>query len=189
MLPHSDHPATWLVKEANLPENTDPLDPKIEDPEERSRMIRTFARGLTKPAGYVLPLQRWNAQAGSANTGGRRLWQSEKWALRRGNLFLVPGDSPVGYRLPLPSLPWVPKSSYPSILEQDPFEERGGLPDREEIAQQFERATATAGARQERIEQEAIEGAVRTALSVEPRDGVLCVFMPPVKALEDYLEL
>ncbi|HEX3494346.1 MAG TPA: transglutaminase family protein, partial [Methylocella sp.] len=190
ILPAYEDPATWLVKEANLPENTDPLDPKIEDPEERSRMIRTFARGLTKPAGYVLPLQRWNAQAGSANTGGRRPWQSEKWALRRGNLFLVPGDSPVGYRLPLPSLPWVPKSSYPSILEQDPLEDRRDLPDREEIIQRFERATAaTAGGRQERIEQEVIEGAVRTALSVEPRDGVICVFMPPVKALEDYLEL
>jgi uncharacterized protein (DUF2126 family)/transglutaminase-like putative cysteine protease len=190
ILPAYEDPATWLVKEANLPENTDPLDPKIEDPEERSRMIRTFARGLTKPAGYVLPIQRWNAQAGSANAGGRRPWQSEKWALRRGNLFLVPGDSPVGYRLPLPSLPWVPKSSYPSIIEQDPLEDRGDLPDREEIVQHFERATAApAGGRQERIEQELIEGAVRTALSVEPRDGVLCVFMPPVKALEDYLEL
>jgi uncharacterized protein (DUF2126 family) len=152
-------------------------------------MIRTFARGLTKPAGYVLPLQRWNAQAGSANIGGRRPWQSEKWTLRRGNLFLVPGDSPVGYRLPLPSLPWVPKSSYPSILEQDPLEDRGDLPDREEIIQRFERATAAAAGGQERIEQEVIEGAVRTALSVEPRDGVICVFMPPVKALEDYLEL
>jgi uncharacterized protein (DUF2126 family) len=152
-------------------------------------MIRTFARGLTKPVGYVLPVQRCNARADPASAAVQPRWQSEKWALRRGNLFLVPGDSPAGYRLPLPSLPWVPESSYPSSLAQDPLEDRGGLPDRDEIAQHFERAAAAAGARQERIEQEAIEGAVRTALSVEPRDGVLCVFMPPVKMLEDYLEL
>jgi len=188
ILPAYEDPATWLVKEANLPENTDPLDPKIEDPEERSRMIRTFARGLTKPVGYVLPVQRWNAEAGPASAAARPRWQSEKWALRRGNLFLVPGDSPAGYRLPLPSLSLLPESSDPSILEQDPLEDRGALPDHEEIAQHF-REVATRGTRQERIEQEAIEGAVRTALSVEPRDGVLCVFMPPVKALEDYLEL
>ncbi|WP_026608399.1 DUF2126 domain-containing protein [Methylocapsa acidiphila] len=185
--PAYEDPAAWLIKEGNLPENTDALDPKLEDPEERNRMIRTFARGLAHPSGFVLPVQRWNAQA---NGVPRSRWLSEKWSLRRGKLFLVPGDSPVGYRLPLSSLPWVPPASYPYVVAQDPFAERAPLPPAHEIAQPFERVAEEPGAgRQERIEQEAIAGAVRTAISVEPRDGVLCVFMPPVETLEDYLEL
>lgn len=124
---------------------------------------------------------------------GKR-WISEKWKTRRGKIFLVPGDSPVGYRLPLGTLPHVPPSAYPYIHEADPSIPRGPLPD---VLTPSGRAMpeasfqASEGAGQERIEQTLgeIGGAVRTALSVEPRDGRLCVFMPPVERIEDYLEL
>ncbi|RUX77308.1 MULTISPECIES: transglutaminase family protein [unclassified Mesorhizobium] len=196
-----EDPAEWLLKEGKLPDNVDPSNSRLEDPEERSRMAKVFERGLTKPSGYVLPVQRWNSQASDPR------WRSEKWKTRRGRLFLVPGDSPVGYRLPLGTLPYVPPEQFPYIVPVDPSLPRGPLLAREailagpapaelegadEMARRQQAASFTAATgQQERVEQEITEigGAVRTALSVEPRDGRLCVFMPPVEALEDYLEL
>ena len=186
VLPAYEDAASWIVKEGNLPNNVSPTDPKIEDPEERNRMIKTFAQGLAQPSGFVLPVQRWNTKAEQAAR-----WSSEKWKLRRGSLFLVPGDSPVGYRLPLSSLPHVPAASYPFVVEQDPTEARGPLPDPHVLGgQRFEQGGEGRDVQpQDRVEQHIIEGAVRTAISVEPRDGVICVFMPPTEKLEDYLEL
>ena len=187
-MPAYEDPGEWLLKEAQLPENVTPENSELEDPEARHRMAAVFDRGLTTPTGYVLPVQRWQAMDVSA-----RRWRSEKWGLRRNHVYLVPGDSPVGYRLPLGALPYVPPSAYPYINNPDPTEPLGALPEtpgaegRAQMAAHF----TEAGRTQERVEQHLgdIGGAVRTAISVEPRDGRLTIFMPPVERVEDYLEL
>jgi uncharacterized protein (DUF2126 family)/transglutaminase-like putative cysteine protease len=175
VLPAFEDPAHWLQKEAALPDNVDPTDPKLSDPEERSRMARVFDFGLNTPKGFVLPIQRWNTIA--SRHPGR--WRSEHWKIRRNNLFLTPGDSPLGLRLPIASLEYVPPEEYPYVVEQDPMAPRAELPD---VGKLLAEAT------KEEKEKSKPEP-VRTAMSIEIRDGVLCAFMPPVEKVEDYLEL
>lgn len=180
IVPAFEDPSHWLQKEAGLPPNVDPSDSRLTDPEERARMARVFDQGLNVPKGFVLPIQRWNAEAPKTDTR----WRSERWKLRRGNLFLTPGDSPLGLRLPIASLPHIEEKEFPYIVEQDPMEPRDPLPVYDETAQ------ADGPAPQQVQEQIAAHsGPVRTALSIEVRDGILCAFMPPVEKLEDYLEL
>jgi uncharacterized protein (DUF2126 family) len=181
-IPAFEDPAHWLLKESELPVNVDPLQSKLEDPEERARMARVFDRGLGRPTGYVLPIQRWNARAGTG-------WVSEKWKFRRGRLFLLPGDSPAGFRLPLARLPWLAPSVYPQIIPVDRFDERGPLPDPDEFAQIYRRVGDNPWRQPARAAEDIEGAAIRTALTVEPRDGRLFVFMPPLESLDDYLEL
>src|SRR5262249_44086448 len=119
--PAFEDPAERMLKEGALPPHIDPSDPKIDDPDERASIMRRFERHLGKPAGYVLPGQRWAAKAAPG-------WISEVWKSRRGRLFLAPGDSPIGFRLPLHSLPYLPPAEYPHLLPADPFALRGELP-------------------------------------------------------------
>jgi uncharacterized protein (DUF2126 family)/transglutaminase-like putative cysteine protease len=194
--PVFEDPAERMLKQGELPENVDPSDPKIDDPIERDRIMRAFERHLGAPAGYVLPVQRWTAQAVSS-------WISELWRTRRRRLFLVPGDSPIGFRLPLNALPRLRPVDYPHLVPADPMIERGELPDPELLAQAIAHRSEAAAARAKALDFRRGQGAsapavapssgsgvpVRTALTVEPRDGRLCVFMPPLERLEDYLEL
>jgi uncharacterized protein (DUF2126 family) len=184
VLPAFEDPADRMLKEGLLPPNVDPADPKIDDPVERARIMREFERSLSAPAGYVLPVQRWNAQHTSH-------WMSELWELRRRRLFLVPGDSPIGFRLPLNSLPYLAPLDQPTIVPADPFEDRGPLPDPVAMQRMFmgEGLAASSAGTRARSNANGAARSVRTAISVEPRDGRLCVFMPPVERLEHYLEL
>ncbi|AYD02248.1 transglutaminase family protein [Neorhizobium sp. NCHU2750] len=185
--PAFEDPGEWILKEASLPDNVDPANSRLKDPEERNRIARVFERGLNKPTGYVLPVQAWNSRASG------RTWQSEKWTTRRGRIFLVPGDSPVGYRLPLGSLPWIPASQYPYINPMDPTIPRADLPDfaadsaRPQQAASFQPSSPDQQPQQRSGAE--IGGFVRTAISVEPRDGRLCIFMPPTVSVEEYLDL
>src|SRR5580704_16102248 len=91
----------YLWKERRLPANVDPLSSKLEDEEERERLARVFEQGPGAVVGYVLPLERRSRSRPGAP------WTSGPWFFRSERMFLLPGDSPIGYRLPLDSLPWV----------------------------------------------------------------------------------
>jgi uncharacterized protein (DUF2126 family)/transglutaminase-like putative cysteine protease len=192
--PVFEDPAERMLKQGELPENVDPNDPKIDDPLERDRIMRAFERHLGVPVGYVLPVQRWTAQAAPG-------WLSEVWQTRRGHLFLAPGDSPIGFRLPLASLPQLRAVDYPHLMPADPMIERSELPDPELLAQAVAHRSKSVASRAKVVEFRRAQGApvatavprpdipVRTALTVEPRNGRLSVFMPPLERAEDYLEL
>jgi uncharacterized protein (DUF2126 family) len=180
-----EDPWYFAAAERRLPENLDPVDNKLDDPMTRERLARVFERGLSTPVGFVLPVQRWQAKS------GQRRWMTESWLTRSKRLFVIPGESPVGYRLPLPSLPYVPPTRYPHVIETDPFEVRRPLPDTDVRRQPFLTGDGSAAAAHApQAPPPAADGVpVRTALTVEARDGRLNVFMPPAETVEDYLEL
>jgi uncharacterized protein (DUF2126 family)/transglutaminase-like putative cysteine protease len=171
VMPAFEDSAYWMQREAALPTNVSPDNSKLTDPEERSRLARVFDHGLTTPKGYVLPIQRFTPLAGA-----RGRWRSEHWKIRRSHLFLTPGDSPLGLRLPIASLEHVPPEDYPYIIEIDPMAPRDRLPDFDAELKRL-------------LEDLPEPPPVRTAMSIEIREGTLCVFMPPVEKADDYLEL
>ncbi len=184
-LPTFEDPSYWLAREAKLPENVTPGDSRLEDAEERSRIAKVFDRGLGNPVGMVLPVQAWQALPSR--------WMSERWATRRGHVFLVPGDSAMGYRLPLASLAYLPPGRYPYTHPADPLQPMPPLPEPEELGRVQARIEkqdpAPAWLPPEASIQGEIAGSVRTALGIEPRDGILHVFMPPLETVEAYLDL
>ena len=220
---------TW--KERRFPSNVTPEKSNLKDKQERERIARIFQQGLNSVVGYSLPIKR-------VSNG----WMSGKWFLRDDDtLWLIPGDSPMGLRLPLDSIPWGAEKDFPWLRPQDPSQPQlPPLPQYEELKQrhiaggafpsprpspqgrgsQSLSLTRKPGARlrgnaaeefplspleSERAGvmgravmddptckpaiHESAPWIIRTALCVEPREGRLHVFMPPVEKTEDYLDL
>jgi len=175
-----------LAQERQLAHNVDPRDSKLEDPELRARLARVFERGLSQEVGYVLPVEK-----------DPRRWLSEHWTTRSGHLFLIPGDSTIGFRLPLNSLPHVPPQARSFVPPPDPFAPLPPLEPPNTSGQDYRPGNGHADMPAEgpyRAVNRAItelvgQPAVRTALTVEPRGGRLCVFMPPLETAGDYLAL
>ena len=113
ILPAYEDAFYYLWRERRLPGNVDPFDSNLEDAQERARLARVFEHGLERAVGYVLPVGR-DALGTS--------WQTGPWFLRDERCYLIPGDSPLGYRLPLDSLPWVKPGDYPFVHVPDPMQ-------------------------------------------------------------------
>ncbi|MEY8877051.1 MAG: DUF2126 domain-containing protein [Leptothrix sp. (in: b-proteobacteria)] len=125
----------YLWRERRLPVNVDPFDSRLEDELERVRLRRVFTQGLQSEIGYVLPIKRADANGSAALSGSR--WVTGPWFFRDERMYLFPGDSPMGYRLPLDSLPWVSGAEYPYHIEQDPFAPRNPLPSSVPLRSQY----------------------------------------------------
>lgn len=182
IFPAYEDPLYYLWRERRLPDNVDPSDSRLEDPLERARLRKVFEQGLGAVIGQVLPLAREENQP----------WQSGAWFLRSEHCYLLPGDSPLGYRLPLDSQPWVHKSDYPYIHSADPHQSFPTLPAYRQRLQPH--SSAADNARPQPVTQrpeqkQSADWIARTALCAEPRNGILYLFMPPTRTLEDYLQV
>lgn len=199
----------FLWSEGKLPKNVDPLKANLKDPLERRTLAQLLNQGLGEPVGYVLPLlwNYWNNK-----------WLSCKWVFNREHLFLMPGNSPVGLRLPLDSLPVVDKAQMPQPIERSMFEELPALDFFHDTITERYGTITTHSAPAQRIVYQTVDTAkegpvkkkktpaiketppesepeitfdfatIRTALSVEIRNSFLYVFMPPMHYLEHYLD-
>jgi uncharacterized protein (DUF2126 family) len=188
------------------PTSSDKKTEEEEEEEHQKQPAKVRAIEPDQVVGHVLPLQRSWKDNFPAWTGG-------PWFLPSDRLCLAPGDSALGLRLPLDSLPWVDEKDYPYIHELDPTIERPPLPSRDELAQSYQQPDTPAARKRAAMRQkeqtkeekrkealrddptrrpqpgESAPWIVRTAICTEPRDGVLHIFMPPLECLEDYLEL
>ncbi|MGD8498494.1 MAG: transglutaminase family protein, partial [Chromatiales bacterium] len=180
-----------LWKESGVPINLDPLKADLKDPLERRSLAKVLSRGLDEPAGFAIPL-RWDHSA--------QRWKSSAWQFRRDHMFLIPGDSPMGFRLPLESIPWVAEERRELEIERSQFDVLGELRDYAgEVARRYSTLAASAPGPVE-IQEQAVADAgaearrtpvpvAHTALCVQARDGRLHVFVPPMTHLEHYLDL
>ena len=122
----------YLWREHRLPVNVDPFDARLGDEMERDRLRKVFDQGLTHVVGYVLPLAPIE---GVALIGPR--WKTGPWFFRDERMYLIPGDSAMGYRLPLDSLPWAKETDVPQVFDRDPFDPRFDLPAARTFAERY----------------------------------------------------
>jgi uncharacterized protein (DUF2126 family)/transglutaminase-like putative cysteine protease len=168
---HEDVMHQTLLEE-KLPDNIDPLTVNLKDSEERRRLARLLEQGLGEVVGFVMPIK---AEEGKKSGN----WLTSKWPLKREHLYLLTGDSPMGYRLPLASLPWVLPEDMEPTFEVDPFEMSQLLADVNVNAVKTKHKKAKPEANE----------VIHTALCIQVRKGRLYVFMPPLPRLDDYLAL
>jgi uncharacterized protein (DUF2126 family) len=179
--PAYEDPLHRLMVEARLPggeppaTDISPVAPALASSDARLAAVAALdAAGRGGPVGWALPLHPVHDAGPGAVPGHEHAWATTRWTLRRGHLALVPGDSPMGFRLPLDALTWRPPP--PEGPEASLFEERPPLAGRK-------------ARRRPRAKEVKPEELPRGTLCVEARRGRLFVFLPPLGCLEHFVDL
>ena len=155
---------SWLENKLPLEENSGKYN--LDDPLERKKLTETLRTGLENPRGYAIPI-KWDHDKNS--------WKSCLWKTRSEKLYLIPGSSPAGLRLPLKSLTVDPAEP---VFERSPFEHVDELP-----------SPISPSSKADTGDYNDSDTMIITALCIEVREGKIFVFMPPLEHIEHYLEL
>ncbi|WP_296699918.1 DUF2126 domain-containing protein [Algoriphagus sp.] len=167
ILPLYEDPFYFIWQEGRVPVNINPKKFNLKSSLERQKLAELLNKGLGKPVGFSVPLE-WEFK--------EERWQSCKWKFRRDDLYLVPGNSPAGLRLPLDSIEHTDPKEELVIPENDLFSPVKKLP----------KSLKRQRAKKSPINSKRI---FKTTLVVEVREGKLFVFFPPTTHLDHYLDL
>ncbi len=175
----------YLIEEQRLPVNMELEIAKASSEKDRQRLAHVLERGLDTPTGFVLPLE-WDSVANH--------WRSSVWHFRRERLSLIPGDSPMGLRLPLNDLPWCEDPDRQPDIDpfapKPPLQARKDLPTAPGYVQPIAPQDQSPPPKQSAKKSPSyIKNMVRSALCIQPRDGKIHIFFPPTQSLENYVEL
>jgi len=173
VLPAYEDPLVYILKEAQLPIDIDPLKYNLDDDLQRQTIGKVLSQGLNNPVGFVLPLNYSESS-----------WISSQWAFRRGHLFLSEGTSPLGLRLPMDSLLENPQEEFRPHVAPDPFAPVGKL---KKFLKKAEKRCMKIETMKVHNDPDAVF--VRTAINIEVRDGKLYIFLPPLDHTDAFLDL
>ncbi len=146
---------------------------------EIQKIQRLLENNITQPVGYTLPL---------AFSHKHEQWISNRWQFKTDKLILSIGDSSIGFRLPLYRLPFVDNSAEFQYAEKSVFAESDDLPSLKSIKDSIHQRSSNIENTSQHFA-DLPNGYLKTALSVEIRDEMLYLFLPPLSRLEHYLDL
>ena len=161
----------FLWEEGKLPIDVDPKKYNKNDTLLRRKLGDILEQGIGKAVGHVFPLIKKNGK-----------WITNLWEFRGKHLLLTPGNSSIGLRLPLDSLPKNPEIPSEPTAEPELFEKRPALPAYGvDLKRRNRRKTETRKNKNQPF--------VRTAICAEVREDKLYLYLPPLDSAEDFLDL
>ena len=141
---------------------------------ERKTILEVLDHGLENPVGFVLPL-RWNFQD--------KKWESCSWKFKRNNLFLVPGNSQMGLRLPLDRLEMEGEKTEETVIPANHFDGDLSLPERKPTDDLHDKEM------EQIVSPDESTNLFKTALCLEMKEGRLHLFLPPIDDFKQFDQL
>jgi len=160
----------FLWEEGKLPVDVSPKKYNKDDGHLRRKLGEILENGIGEVVGHVYPLTKKNNK-----------WLTNKWKFRNKHLFLTPGNSAIGLRLPLGALPQDPPIPSEPTAEVELFEPSPDLPKPGDALEKRLKLKSIGHPRKHPY--------VRTAICAEVRENKLFLYLPPLDSAEDFLDL